>query len=71
MAKSTSNFVLVNDLRIEEIEGKQHLVAVDVGAAGLLRRLGIEGPYRTLARNLRLPLPERGSRRSTARSCRA
>jgi magnesium transporter len=51
--------VRVNDLRIEEIEGIQHLVAVDVGAAGLLRRLGIEGPYRTLARNLHLPLPER------------
>jgi CBS domain-containing protein len=51
--------VRVNDLRIEEIEGAQHLVAVDVGAAGLLRRLGMEGAYRTLARNLRLPLPER------------
>ena len=35
------------------------LVAVDVGAAGMLRRLGIEGPYRTIARNLRLPLRER------------
>ena len=23
------------------------------------RRLGIEGPYRTVARNLRLPVPER------------
>jgi magnesium transporter len=32
---------------------------VDVGAAGLLRRLGLEGPWRTLARNLRLPVPER------------
>src|SRR5207245_11087203 len=35
------------------------LVAVDVGAAGLLRRLGFEGPFRTVARNLKLPLPER------------
>jgi magnesium transporter len=51
--------VRVNDLRLDEIEGKLHLVAVDVGASGLLRRLGIEGPYRTLARNLRLPLSER------------
>jgi len=51
--------VRVNDLRLDEIEGKLHLVAVDVGAAGLLRRLGIEGPYRTIARNLRLPVPER------------
>ena len=51
--------VRVNDLRLDELEGTLHLVAVDVGAAGLLRRLGIEGPYRTIARNLRLPLPER------------
>ena len=51
--------VRVNDLRLDEIEGKLHLVAVDVGASGLLRRLGIEGPYRTLARNLKMPVPER------------
>jgi magnesium transporter len=51
--------VRVNDLRLDEIEGRLHLVAVDVGAAGLLRRLGIEGPFRTLARNTNLPLPER------------
>ena len=51
--------VRVNDLRLDEIEGSLRLVAVDVGAAGLLRRLGIEGPYRTIARNLNLPLPER------------
>ncbi|HEY8169448.1 MAG TPA: PRC-barrel domain-containing protein [Candidatus Limnocylindrales bacterium] len=51
--------VRVNDLRLDELEGTLHLVAVDVGAAGLLRRLGIEGPYRTIARNLRLPVPER------------
>jgi CBS domain-containing protein len=41
------------------IEGKLHLVAVDVGAAGLLRRLGLEMASRTLARNARVPLPER------------
>ena len=51
--------VRVNDLRLDEIEGLLHVVAVDVGASGLLRRLGIEGPYRTLARNLRMPVPER------------
>ena len=51
--------VRVNDLRLDEIEGSLRLVAVDVGAAGVLRRLGMEGPYRTLARNLKLPLPER------------
>ena len=51
--------VRVNDLRLDDVDGRLHLVAVDVGAAGLLRRLGIEGGYRVLARNLRLPTPER------------
>ena len=51
--------VRVNDLSLDEVEGSLRLVAVDVGGAGLLRRLGIEGPYRTLARNLRLPISEK------------
>lgn len=51
--------VRVNDLTLDEIEGKLHLVAVDVGASGLLRRLGVEGRFRTLARNLKLSVPER------------
>jgi CBS domain-containing protein len=51
--------VRVNDLRLDEIEGKLHLVAVDVGAAGLLRRLGVERGWRTIARNLRRGVPER------------
>jgi magnesium transporter len=51
--------VRVNDLRLDEVEGALHLVAVDVGAAGLFRRLGVEGGFRTLARNLNLPVPER------------
>ena len=38
--------VRVNDLRLDDVDGRLHLVAVDVGAAGLLRRLGIEGGYR-------------------------
>src|SRR5918999_2154333 len=46
--------VRVNDLRLDEIEDKLHLVAVDVGAAGILRRLGVEGPFRTIARNLKV-----------------
>ena len=51
--------VRVNDLRLDEIEGVLHLVAVDVGAAGLLRRLGVAGAFRIIARNLNLPIPER------------
>lgn len=51
--------IRVNDVSLDEIDGALHVVAVDVGAAGLLRRLGMEGPWRTIARNLRLHLPER------------
>jgi magnesium transporter len=51
--------VRVNDLRLDQVEGALHLVAVDVGASGVLRRLGIEGPWRTIARGLRRGVPER------------
>jgi CBS domain-containing protein len=51
--------VRVNDLRLDEVEGSLHLVAVDVGASGLLRRLGIEGPWRTLAHGIHRDVPER------------
>ncbi|MGA3057058.1 MAG: CBS domain-containing protein [Candidatus Limnocylindrales bacterium] len=51
--------VRVNDLRLDEVEGALHLVAVDVGASGLLRRLGLEGPWRTIARGLHREIPER------------
>ena len=51
--------VRVNDLRLDEVEDALRLVAVDVGAAGLLRRLGIEGGFRTIARGIGRPVPER------------
>jgi magnesium transporter len=51
--------VRVNDLRLDEAGGVLRLVAVDVGGTGLLRRLGVDGPFRTLARNLRLAVPEK------------
>ncbi len=51
--------VRVNDLGLDEVGGAWHLVAVDVGGAGLLRRLGIEGPFRTVARNLHRTVPEK------------
>jgi CBS domain-containing protein len=51
--------IRVNDVCLDNVEGRLRLVAVDVGAAGLLRRLGIEGPFRTIARNLKAGLPER------------
>ena len=51
--------IRVNDVSLDEIEGALHVVAVDVGAAGLMRRLGFEGPFRVLARNLGRGVPER------------
>jgi magnesium transporter len=51
--------VRVNDLRLDEVDGVLRLVAVDVGAAGLLRRLGLEGVFRRIARTLGRPVPER------------
>ena len=51
--------VRVNDLRLDEVEGALHLVAVDVGASGLLRRLGVEGGMRTIARNFRVQVPDK------------
>jgi len=51
--------VRVNDLRLDDVDGRLHLVAVDVGAAGLLRRLGVEGGARVVAGGLRRRMPER------------
>ncbi len=51
--------VRVNDLRLDDIEGRLHLVAVDVGPAGIARRLGVEGPFVRLATRLHLPEMER------------
>jgi CBS domain-containing protein len=51
--------VRVNDISLDEVDGSMRLVAVDVGAAGLLRRLGLERPFRTVARGLKAPLNER------------
>ena len=51
--------IRVNDVSLDDVEGQLRVVAVDVGAAGLLRRLGMEGAFRTIARNLRISVPER------------
>jgi CBS domain-containing protein len=49
--------IRVNDVSLDKVEGSYRVVAVDVGAAGLLRRLG--GPWVTLARNMKLPVAAR------------
>jgi len=51
--------IRVNDVGLDEVEGSLRVVAVDVGPSGLLRRLGIERPFRAASGRLGLPLPER------------
>ncbi len=46
--------VRVNDIQLAPVEGRLRLVAVDVGLAGILRRLGLSGPGERLARALGL-----------------
>lgn len=51
--------VRVNDLQLSPADGVLRLSAVDVGTAGLLRRLGLEGAARRVAGLLGRQLPER------------
>lgn len=46
--------VRVNDIQLAPVEARLRLVAVDVGLAGILRRLGLSGPGERLARALHL-----------------
>jgi len=46
--------VRVNDIQLAPVEGHLRLVAVDVGLAGILRRLGLSGTGQRLARALHL-----------------
>lgn len=46
--------VRVNDIQLAPVDGRLRLVAVDVGLAGILRRLGLAGPGERLARALHL-----------------
>ena len=46
--------VRVNDIQLAPVDGRLRLVAVDVGLAGILRRLGLAGPGERLARALNL-----------------
>lgn len=51
--------VRVNDLQLAPIDAELRLVSADIGMSGLLRRLSLERPARTLARSLHAKLPER------------
>ncbi|MEO8639003.1 MAG: PRC-barrel domain-containing protein, partial [Chloroflexota bacterium] len=46
--------VRVNDIQLAPVDGRLRLVAVDVGLAGILRRLGLSGPGERLARAMHL-----------------
>jgi len=51
--------VRVNDLQLAPIDDELRLVSADIGVSGLLRRLALERPVRSVARSLNRPLPER------------
>ncbi len=51
--------VRVNDVRLASIASGTYVVAVDVGAEGLLRRLGVAESAKTIASLVRLPIPSK------------
>nr|BBH93802.1 hypothetical protein KTA_20010 [Thermogemmatispora argillosa] len=51
--------VKVNDLKLAQIKGTARLIGVDIGASGLLRRLGLLAPIELLSRVLPLRLEDR------------
>jgi Mg2+ transporter MgtE len=51
--------VRVNDLQLAPIDGELRLVSADIGMGGLLRRLALERPVRSVARTLNRPLHDR------------
>lgn len=51
--------VRVNDLKITQVNNEYHLVAVDIGFRGLVRRLGVERTMRHIAEMLGRKLPEK------------
>ena len=51
--------VRVNDVRLASITSGTYVVAVDVGAEGLLRRLGVAESVKSIASLVRLPVPSK------------
>src|SRR5205823_4965059 len=50
--------VRVNDIQVAPVRGRLRLIAVDVGLAGILRRLSLSGPGERLARALHMPIED-------------
>lgn len=51
--------VRVNDVRLASIQSGTYVVAVDVGAEGLLRRLGVDAPLKSVASAMKIPIPSK------------
>ena len=51
--------VRVNDVRLASISSGTYVVAVDVGAEGLLRRLGVDSPAKSIASAMRITIPSK------------
>jgi CBS domain-containing protein len=51
--------VRVNDIRFASVPGGMFVVAVDVGAEGLLRRLGVDSSIKSVASLFRIPVPSK------------
>jgi CBS domain-containing protein/sporulation protein YlmC with PRC-barrel domain len=51
--------VRVNDVRLAKINNGTFAIAVDVGAEGLLRRIGISKPVKSLFSLLKIPVPSK------------
>ncbi len=51
--------VRVNDVRLASIPSGTYVVAVDVGVEGLLRRLGVVVPAKSIASAIHLPIPSK------------
>jgi magnesium transporter len=51
--------VRVNDIRFASVPGGMFVVAVDVGAEGLLRRLGVDSSVKSFASILHIPIPSK------------
>jgi len=51
--------VRVNDVRLASIPSGTYIVAADIGAEGLLRRLGVAETFKSIASVVRLPIPSK------------
>ena len=51
--------VRVNDVRLASIQSGTYIIAVDVGVEGLLRRLGVDVPFKSIASAVGITIPSK------------